>query len=206
MGVKWVSTQPANLTKFALGGLQFNGEDNYVEVPTLKYDGSHPITLEGWVVAETLPRRPVDGPVRLEGVVTSNLGPGGEVVGVSFSPQREFVKSSPTSALLVVGKPEHVALVWDGKKLRQFVGGVAEIPWTCQSCRTRKGCQACSTTISLWRAKSTSSLHPTRHETTIPGGTTARSPYLQRRPLLQELHPGTALQAGHRHSRPLPLR
>ena len=34
-------------TDFAL---EFNGKDSYVDLPTLRYDGSHPITLEATIV------------------------------------------------------------------------------------------------------------------------------------------------------------
>jgi serine/threonine protein kinase len=29
--------------------LEFNGKDSYVDLPTLRYDGSHPITIEAWI-------------------------------------------------------------------------------------------------------------------------------------------------------------
>ena len=38
------STPPAGYA------LEFNGQDSYVDLPTLRYDGSHPITLEATIV------------------------------------------------------------------------------------------------------------------------------------------------------------
>jgi formylglycine-generating enzyme required for sulfatase activity len=34
--------------------LEFNGKDSYVELPTLKYDGSHPVTIEAWATPGSL--------------------------------------------------------------------------------------------------------------------------------------------------------
>ena len=40
---------PTDAPPPAIGSaLEFNGRDSYVDLPTLKYDGSHPITIEAW--------------------------------------------------------------------------------------------------------------------------------------------------------------
>lgn len=108
-------------------GLEFNGIDNYVEVPSLICDGVHPITLEGWVSASQFP--PDDSAALLgwQGGINIGLGPGGFVTGLSFSPDGQVVRADPQkSRFIPLREFQHVAIVWDGDVLRSFVSGKAE--------------------------------------------------------------------------------
>jgi eukaryotic-like serine/threonine-protein kinase len=62
-----------NLKSASGFALEFNGKDTFVDLPTLHYDGSHPITIEATIVAHQIVKR---------GTVIGNRGSGG--MGLNF--------------------------------------------------------------------------------------------------------------------------
>jgi hypothetical protein len=114
--------------------LEFDGVDDGVEVPTLRFDGSHPITLEGWVTVHAIPTG--EG---VEKIGTlwgwSNLLQSWVTTGQRFNSriweaQDKFVNAriGADSQVVRLDQRQHVAVVYDGRELRQFVDGVATLP------------------------------------------------------------------------------
>jgi predicted Ser/Thr protein kinase len=116
--------------------LEFDGEDDYVDIPTLKYDGSPPITIEAVVRSpgrlEDLEMRTVasnrseNGGIALDLRQPANMEtywclsarrlPGGVKGGV------KAVRAEPAPILV---RTVHVAGVWNGRDLRIFINGKA---------------------------------------------------------------------------------
>jgi serine/threonine protein kinase/WD40 repeat protein/formylglycine-generating enzyme required for sulfatase activity len=99
--------------------LSFDGVDDYVEIPSLKYDGSHPLTIEAYVK----PREPKDE------AVMQIFGPnawmslaGGKNSWVTLSAVRNQHLARGHN-LVPVGEGVHLAAVWDEKTLTLFVNG-----------------------------------------------------------------------------------
>lgn len=111
--------------------LVFNGEDAYVAIPKLRYDGSHPITLEALVTPFPLDQRPV------RAAVIGNVEYSG--VGISCKPTdwrfnvndgRDFdigYAYANSDGPPVADKQVHVAGVFDGKNLTIFVDGKSQV-------------------------------------------------------------------------------
>jgi serine/threonine protein kinase len=103
--------------------LWFDGEGDYVDIPTLKYDGSHPLTIEVSV------RR--HDPPDLAGAVISNAltweGPAfasldwGRTTGWHFSMKTDRVIGATFNE--PQPPPTQIAAVWDGRQLALYFDG-----------------------------------------------------------------------------------
>ena len=140
------------MSKFALA---FDGQGSHVTVPTLKYDGSYPLTVEGWVVLE----RGVNSP--LPDFLMGNYNDGSRGLGISTGrskPPRKWsfdcVLSPYELAFVEEKQPPprqklvHLAGVYDVKsELRFYVDGqlqsrrpapglhhVSDLPFTLGAC------------------------------------------------------------------------
>jgi len=99
--------------------LQLDGVDDHIEIPTLQYDGTHPLTIEAWVTPQSLHRVIVgNGPLTL-GVLHDapnwffDIGPSlGHYVQSVEPAQRQ--------------KRTHIAAVIDGQQGRLYVDGVQQ--------------------------------------------------------------------------------
>jgi hypothetical protein len=107
--------------------LHLDGKSSYVEVPW-KYDGTHPLTVEAWTIAE----RPADepDPECLFGDMEV-AGWGLMRIKVPNDPERKLrfylhdgaYHRIPALQMLPAGQPEHVAAVYDGQEARLYVDG-----------------------------------------------------------------------------------
>ena len=107
--------------------LHLDGKSSYVEVPW-KYDGTHPLTVEAWIIAE----RPADepDPECLFGDMEV-AGWGLMRIKVPNDPERKLrfylhdgaYHRIPALQMLPAGQPEHVAAVYDGQEARLYVDG-----------------------------------------------------------------------------------
>jgi hypothetical protein len=108
-------------------GLEFDGTSSYVTFPTLKYDGSHPLTLELWLA----PEMPLPGRFQclLGDVESAGVGlflrPGREPDTWEYSALAFADGRYRIAEAAVRPKPAltHVALVYDRRQLRLFVDG-----------------------------------------------------------------------------------
>lgn len=106
--------------------LEFKGKGQVI-IPKLRYDGDHPITLEAWVKPEARD----DNYVRAS--VVANLQLAG--VGIHFSggswlahindgrKSNYGYASVGANVAAEIGKPTHLAAVYDGKNFWLFVNG-----------------------------------------------------------------------------------
>ena len=112
--------------------LAFNGKDSYVVIPSLKYDGDHPLTIEAWTVlerpdgeltGEVLLGNPEQGGVGISATNDRNLSGRQWSFGVSLKNragyEHAFEKQKlPRNQLL------HLAGVYDGNsEVRFYVNG-----------------------------------------------------------------------------------
>ena len=132
-GATWVKPaaslkQPKNIA------LQFDGKDDYVEIPTFKYDGSHPITIEATVRPASL--KPghsfVVGDGRLHAAVTAQKHAAFQAKSLNPNPSPQRPSKYNGAGLLApdsvkVGRLVHLALVIEngGKTIRCFANGHA---------------------------------------------------------------------------------
>jgi serine/threonine protein kinase len=121
-------------------GLFFDGRNSFVEIPKLKYDGSHPITIEFWA-------RPSDSRNDRQLVLVSNYDDSnGQDYGICVLQRGDtyptpsyvswamaYAGENHTSQSLIAppqqwkeNRKSHVAFVADGKRFRFFVDGK---PW-----------------------------------------------------------------------------
>jgi len=101
--------------------LEFNGRDSYVDLPTLRYDGSHPITLETTVMLDDVASRlTVIGNAQSTGTA------------LSFQPDRHgsFIAKDPVIFRIVYTREPvtprrtyHFAASHDGATIRLFLDG-----------------------------------------------------------------------------------
>jgi len=109
------ATQPENYA------LEFNGVDQYVELPSLKFDGSHPLTIEARVVPHR--RAPAEGIVQICGFTWFGLAAGeGNWGGILQFPGSTLGKAGPATFLsdssvflVAVADGNHVSLSVNGK-------------------------------------------------------------------------------------------
>ncbi|MCY2990988.1 MAG: hypothetical protein NTY19_24395, partial [Planctomycetota bacterium] len=104
--------------------LEFDGVRSYVETP-VKYDGSHPITIEAWAML----RQDMGGPTHLLGNIHAGSGilleksPGDRLAfTVDGSPSHYILSADRCCA----GKWQHLAGVWDGQQCRFFLNGLPQ--------------------------------------------------------------------------------
>ena len=109
------NSQPENYA------LEFNGVDQYVELPSLKFDGSHPLTIEARVVPHR--RAPAEGIVQICGFTWFGLAVGeGNWGGILQFPGSTLGKVGPATFLpdssvflVAVADGNRVSLSVDGK-------------------------------------------------------------------------------------------
>src|SRR5581483_10285033 len=110
--------------------LDFDGAGSCVEVPGLTYDGSYPLTLEEWVAPARLPASDGKGVVLFgwDGILNCEIWPNEVPAGNAFSalPSGQHVTAAGNDRL-TPQRWHHVALVWDGKCLRQYVDGAGGV-------------------------------------------------------------------------------
>ena len=111
--------------------LEFNGIDSGIEVPSLTFDGSHPITIEARIRVEpTSDRNDIDGwhGVAGWGGIFGLVANNAKMLAVEsyhVNPDGKKGSSNAGASLAkhAAGKLVHVAGVYDGKSLRIFANG-----------------------------------------------------------------------------------
>ena len=107
--------------------LQFSGKDSYVRIPRLRYDGSHPITLEANVTPHALdgnPRRSsVLGNVELSGLALIYQPSHWLFHFNDGRPDNRGYVSTGSADEAELNRQVHVAGVFDGKTVSIFVDG-----------------------------------------------------------------------------------
>jgi serine/threonine protein kinase len=110
--------------------LYFDGDGDYVDIPTLKYDGSHPITIEASV-------RYADQPGDVAVAVSNSMTADGPALaslawnreGFQDSPHPRWLFSVKTGDLQAAAmrepspRPVRLAGVWDGRELALYYDG-----------------------------------------------------------------------------------
>ena len=102
--------------------LLFDGKSNYVDIPSLVYDGKSSITLEAMVVAE-------QGSEEFASIVGNETVLGSALLRIrNDSGQVEFIhwlqkEAKFLAAPMPRGQRIHIAGAWDGKEMRLFVNG-----------------------------------------------------------------------------------
>lgn len=121
LGAKWAKAQTNPLLGNSPSGLEFDGVDDYVNMPSLTCDTSKPYTLEGWVAPAS-----ASGHAHilvLHSPTTASI----QQSDSSFHGLRlhngEMQMLHPQSDPPVSGQPYHLALVWDGTRQQLFVDG-----------------------------------------------------------------------------------
>lgn len=100
--------------------LEFNGVDQYVEVPTLKFDGSHPLTIEARVVPHR--RAPAEGIVQVCGSTWFGLAAGeGNWGAILQTPNVTLGKAAMAS--LFPDRSMNLVAVVDGNRVSLSVDG-----------------------------------------------------------------------------------
>ncbi|MBI1348706.1 protein kinase [bacterium] len=123
---------PTNSTTGDRFALEFQGKREFVEIPSIAYDGEPPLTLEAWVT-----------PLRLDADAASVITVGGQesplfkiklqrrdwnaLLGNSAATQFQFAADHAE-----LGRRDHVAAVWTGKEIRIFKNGQERFPQTTQ--------------------------------------------------------------------------
>ena len=108
---------PQQRAQFAL---TFDGKRNWIDIPTLKFDGSHPITLEAHVT--------LDADSGDRNIIGDHWGKG-IALKVSEGPIWRLASGGrlttdlANSEAAAVGRRVHVAGTWDEDRLRLFVDG-----------------------------------------------------------------------------------
>lgn len=132
IGAKWVNAVPtaAPLSFLvARNGLYFDGFNDHVLVPTWKYAGDHPLTVETWVTPEMLSRK---------GGIVSTSELSGFNLGVQEDNCLSFAFHAGSNYAFVLGPPLeshtnrrlHVAGVFDHQQVRLYLDGdeVSSVP------------------------------------------------------------------------------
>jgi serine/threonine protein kinase len=104
--------------------LQFDGT-NYVEVPSFRYDGTHPVTVEAWVTPNRIAgATPFVNILTIKRAATIRLNSKYQWMAVATrditTGDLDVAKSEGTAA---VGRKTHLALVWDDSQVRLYVDG-----------------------------------------------------------------------------------
>jgi serine/threonine protein kinase len=121
------ATEPGRLPTSG-SALRLNGKSSYVEVPW-KYDGTHPLTVEAWTIAErpSEEQRPefLIGDMEVAGWGIMRNRAAGNLLHRRFQfyfhdgAYHRIASQQPPP----VGQPVHVAAVFDGQQARLYVDG-----------------------------------------------------------------------------------
>ena len=115
----WQEPLPANLA------LQFDGEDDRVDLPTLRYDSSHSVTIEGWFTTQAAAERStylID-----LGDVFSINGSGLWRTTIRNYSENDFANYFRGSTKSITpNERTHVAAVYDMSSIQLFVDGVLQ--------------------------------------------------------------------------------
>src|SRR5262249_20655889 len=107
--------------------LEFNGKDSYVDLPTLRYDGSHPITLEATTTPHPLETRGHIVGDMFGGGVTLQAGADNRTGLTQFSFPYGDTRGNRSYSSIYTGvevSPRfHVAGVRDNRSYHLFVNG-----------------------------------------------------------------------------------
>ena len=105
--------------------LLFNGRDNYVDTPSLYYDGSHPITLEAAVTPAAKEHTYVILDSEPTAGVFLGISPGGFwfFAARNEKPGLAGWQVASSDGRVVVGRQVHLAGVFDGHTVKLFVDG-----------------------------------------------------------------------------------
>lgn len=109
--------------------LQFDGENSVVKIPTLIYDGSHPLTVEALVTVDSLQRTSA-GTLLYFAENYAHLGTRRRTqqswsfgFGASRGDELITTGGQESSQRLEPGRVYHLAGVWDRKTVRLFIDG-----------------------------------------------------------------------------------
>jgi hypothetical protein len=112
--------------------LEFNGQDSAVSLPTLRYDGSHSLTLEATIVPQTAePSGTVVGCLANAGLGLQFPTVGGRLGSFEVfyaAKSRKVFTTTP----IEFGRHMHVAAVRDRSNIRLFVDGVLQSMLECE--------------------------------------------------------------------------
>lgn len=121
IGAKWVMARTNPLPSNSPSGLEFDGVDDYVNMPSLTCDTTQPYTLEGWVTPASASAHAHI--LVLHSVTTASVQQfAGTFQGLRLH-NGEMEMLNPQSAPSISGQPYHLALVWDGTRQQLFIDG-----------------------------------------------------------------------------------
>src|SRR5262249_50785740 len=109
--------------------LSFNGKDASVDVPSLRFDGSHPITFEAWVQPERLPpqgsNEQIAGWDSMLAMRTVPTGVEALVYAKDLKSKDGWSTGAARAALPLQDwqRLRHVATVWNGRKMDLYLDG-----------------------------------------------------------------------------------
>jgi hypothetical protein len=111
--------------------LEFNGKDSYVDLPTLKYDGSHPITIEATIIPYQVAKRSAVITNGRGNVGMGILAPGGQgnasAHGIFFAGTDKGHSTPYTRNPLTPKQQIHIAAVLEGRTARLFIDGKLQL-------------------------------------------------------------------------------
>ncbi len=99
--------------------LEFDGMADFVEIPSIQYQGSNAITIESLVHLKSYAHGTIVRGMGNEGSPSLWVKPDGTVNGHLHTRQNTVAETSE----IPLSKTVHVACVWDGQKVRIFLNG-----------------------------------------------------------------------------------
>lgn len=118
--------RPLAIPPRSAGGfaLEFNGKDSYVDLPTVRYDGSHPITLEATIIPYlTDAGGAVIGDAEGTGIALQFPSEGRGVGNIIASEDNRRFQMAFTQETVTPRRRVQVAALLDGASLRIYVDG-----------------------------------------------------------------------------------
>jgi Tol biopolymer transport system component len=104
--------------------LEFNGKDSYVDLPTLRYDGSHPITIEATVVSHGADAAAtIIGDAKGTGLALQFPDENKGVANVIASENEQDFTIAASKDAVMPHRQVHVAAQIDGQELRLYLDG-----------------------------------------------------------------------------------
>ncbi len=120
VGAKWVRLSEAKFADQAGVSnhmLAFDGQATHVAIPSLLFDDTKPITLEGWI-------QPSENTKRIfgwDGLLIAEIDVNDRAVALGFESEKYSIAKS--KKVCVYGQMQHVAVVWDKKELSFYLEG-----------------------------------------------------------------------------------